>query len=75
MSLAFASLLCQSCALTVVERDQHKMMEAPCFNGLAAHQQDHQLGTVARGGERERDAVHYRHADLGAKLLVLWTIS
>ena len=33
--------------------------------GVAGHQQDGQVGIIARRGERQRDAVHDRHADVG----------
>ncbi len=33
--------------------------------GIAGHQQNSQIGIVARRGERQRDAVHDRHADVG----------
>ena len=33
--------------------------------GVARHQQNRQIGKVARGGKRQRDAVHDRHADVG----------
>ena len=32
---------------------------------IAGHQQDRQIRKVARRGERERNAVHERHADVG----------
>ncbi len=33
--------------------------------GIAGHQQDGQHRIVARGAERQRNAVHDRHADVG----------
>ena len=33
--------------------------------GIARHQQNGQIGKVARRGKRQRDAVHDRHADVG----------
>src|SRR5262245_12748096 len=32
--------------------------------GIAGHQQDADVRVIAGGGERKRDAVHYRHADV-----------
>ena len=33
--------------------------------GIAGHQQNGEIGKIARRGERQRDAVHDRHADVG----------
>ena len=33
--------------------------------GVTGHQQDRQIGKVARDRERQRDAIHHRHLDVG----------
>ena len=33
--------------------------------GVAGHQQNSEFGTLARRGQRKRNAIHHRHADVG----------
>src|SRR5579863_3851193 len=45
--------------------DRVEPVRALALLGITGHQQDGELGKIPRGGERKRDSVHDRHADVG----------